>query len=283
MQSSLPAVVPAVSRRHAARAESARGLLFTVLGEFVLAGDGPAWTSAFIGVLSRLGVEEKASRQALMRTAADGWLASERVGRRTRWQLTAEAERLLAGGRERIYGFTGSVPQWDGRWLLALARAPETDRPARHVLRTLLGRAGFGSPAPGVWISTHAERVDEVERALAEAGILDGTQIFVAKYHCGGDLESMISRAWSLDAIEESYREFIDEFAAAETGDPLARLVDLVHCWRRFPWTDPGLPTELLPPGWSGEQAASLFAKMHARWASAATAEWTRLNRPGAR
>ena len=116
-----------------------------------------------------------------------------------------------------------------------------------------------------------------------EAGILDGTQIFVAKYHCGGDLESMISRAWSLDAIEESYREFIDEFAAAETGDPLARLVDLVHCWRRFPWTDPGLPTELLPPGWSGEQAASLFAKMHARWASAATAEWTRLNRPGAR
>lgn len=55
----------------------------TCRGEFVLPGEGSAWTSAFIGVLSRLGVEEKASRQALMRTAADGWLASERVGRRT--------------------------------------------------------------------------------------------------------------------------------------------------------------------------------------------------------
>ena len=62
---------------------SARGLLFTVLGEFVLPTGGPAWTSAFIDVLGRLGVEEKATRQALMRTAADGWLASERVGRRT--------------------------------------------------------------------------------------------------------------------------------------------------------------------------------------------------------
>jgi phenylacetic acid degradation operon negative regulatory protein len=279
MQSS----VPDMSRRHAARPESARGLLFTVLGELVLPGGGSAWTSAFIGVLARLGVEEKASRQALMRTAADGWLASERVGRRTRWQLTAEAERLLAEGRERIYGLTGSVPQWDGRWLLALARAPETDRPARHVLRTLLSRAGFGSPAPGVWISTHAERIDEVERVLGEAGVLDGTQIFVAEYHGGGDLESMISRAWNLDAIDESYREFIDEFAVAETGDPLARLVDLVHCWRRFPWIDPGLPSDLLPARWSGEQAAGLFAKTHAIWADAATAEWMRLNRPGTR
>jgi phenylacetic acid degradation operon negative regulatory protein len=272
-----------MSRRHAARPESARGLLFTVLGELVLPGGGSAWTSAFIGVLARLGVEEKASRQALMRTAADGWLASERVGRRTRWQLTAEAQRLLAEGRERIYGFTGSVPQWDGRWLLALARAPETDRPARHVLRTLLSRAGFGSPAPGVWISTHAERIDEVERVLGEAGVLDGTQIFVAEYHGGGDLESMISRSWNLDAIDESYREFIAEFAVAEAGDPLARLVDLVHCWRRFPWIDPGLPSDLLPARWSGEQAASLFANTHAIWADTATAEWMRLNRPGAR
>ena len=49
---------PTMSRRHAAGAESARGLLFTVLGEFVLPAGGSAWTSAFIDVLGRLGVEE---------------------------------------------------------------------------------------------------------------------------------------------------------------------------------------------------------------------------------
>src|SRR6266568_135751 len=98
-----------MSRRHAAGAESARGLLFTVLGEFVLNGGGAAWTSAFIDVLGRLGVEEKATRQALMRTAAAGWLVSERIGRRTRWRLTANAEQLLTEGTERIYGFTGAT------------------------------------------------------------------------------------------------------------------------------------------------------------------------------
>ena len=78
---------PTLLRRHAAGAESARGLLFTVLGELVLPTGGEAWTSAFIDVFGRLGVEEKAARQALMRTAADNWLSSERVGRRTLWRL----------------------------------------------------------------------------------------------------------------------------------------------------------------------------------------------------
>jgi len=50
-------------------------------GELVLPTGGEAWTSAFIDVLGRLGVEEKAARQALMRTATDNWLSSERVGR----------------------------------------------------------------------------------------------------------------------------------------------------------------------------------------------------------
>ncbi|MGH8863019.1 MAG: PaaX family transcriptional regulator C-terminal domain-containing protein, partial [Jatrophihabitantaceae bacterium] len=93
---------PTLSRRHAAGAESARGLLFTVLGEFVLPAGGSVWTSTVIDVLGRLGVEEKAARQALMRTAADGWLHSQRSGRRTRWWLTDAASRLLVEGTARI-------------------------------------------------------------------------------------------------------------------------------------------------------------------------------------
>jgi hypothetical protein len=46
---------PALSRRHAAGAPSARGLLFTLLGEFVLTGDGTAWTSAVLAVFAPSG------------------------------------------------------------------------------------------------------------------------------------------------------------------------------------------------------------------------------------
>ena len=269
---------PMMSRRHAAGSASARGLLFTVLGEFVLPAGETAWTSAFIEVLGRLGVEEKAARQALMRTAADGWLKSERVGRRTRWHLTPAAEQLLIDGTQRIYTFTGTAGEWDGQWLIVLARAPETERPTRHLLRTRLAWAGLGSPAPGVWVSPHAARRRAVEQALAEAGAPLDAQIFVGTHVGFGDLHAMVRQAWDLDQIESRYEEFLTRFDRRVRRDPLTATAELVHAWRRFPWIDPALPDELLPTPWSGAAAARLFNRLHARWADTARAEWQEIN-----
>lgn len=269
---------PALSRRHAAGAGSARGLLFTVLGEFVLPAGGAAWTSTLIDVLGRLGVEEKACRQALMRTAADGWLRAERVGRRTHWWLTAAADTMLTEGTARIYSFPSGTDVWDGRWLVVLARVPETDRAIRHRLRTGLAWAGLGSPSPGVWLSPHVERLDEVRAVLSDAGVLADAQLFLGTYAGGADLAATVRAAWDLDAVEASYAQFLRTFAADHAADPVARLVELVHAWRRFPAIDPALPRELLPRPWSGEPAAELFRARHDRWAPAARATWRRLD-----
>jgi phenylacetic acid degradation operon negative regulatory protein len=268
---------PTLSRRHAAGSGSARGLLFTVLGEFVLPAGETAWTSAFIEVFARLGVEEKATRQALMRTAADGWLASERIGRRTMWRLTPAAERLLIDGTERIYGFGGPTREWDGRWLLVLARAPETERPMRHLLRTRLTWAGLGSPAPGVWVSPHAARLDEVRAALTASGVTDA-QVFLGTHGGHGDLRTMVREAWDLDDVEARYAEFLERFGGRARSDALTATVELVHAWRRFPWIDPALPKRLLPRPWSGTAAARLFARLHERYSPAARAAWQSLN-----
>jgi phenylacetic acid degradation operon negative regulatory protein len=272
---------PTLSRRHAAGASSARGLLFTLLGEFVLTGDGIAWTSAVIAAFERLGAEEKATRQALMRTAAAGWLRAEKVGRRTRWHLTDAARRLLTDGAERIYSFTGSAENWDGRWLLVAARIPEGDRSARHLLRTRLSWAGFGSLSPGLWISTHPEREAEVSRVLREAGLADDAHLFIATRSGLAAPGDMVGAAWDLAAVEQEYEQFIEAFSGQEHGDVLARQVELVHSWRRFPAIDPALPRDLLPARWSGLTAARLFGDLHQRWSDDARAEWQRLNDAG--
>jgi phenylacetic acid degradation operon negative regulatory protein len=233
-------------------------------------------TSAFIDVLGRLGVAEKASRQTIMRTAADGWLTSQRDGRYTLWRLSPAAEQFLTLGADRIYGFTASQLHWDHRWLLVLARAPETNRPGRHLLRTRLRWAGFGSPQPGVWISTHPDRAKEAERVLDEAGVHDDAQILLAEYIAGGELQTMVSQAWDLDEIETAYKGFLADFASQQSGDPIVQLAQLVHAWRRFPLIDPALPEELLPARWSGVRAASLFQRLRTKWKPAATEEWHR-------
>jgi phenylacetic acid degradation operon negative regulatory protein len=298
---------PTLSRRHEVGAGSARGLLFTLLGEFVLPIEGAAWTSAVLAAFDRLGIAEKATRQALMRTSNAGWLQAEKVGRRTRWLLTPAAKRLLSDGAKRIYSF-GPAAQWDGQWVLAQVRIPETDRQARHVVRTRLAWAGFGSLGPGLWISPHANREPEAVRVLTEAGVAKDAHVFVARrtglydtglYDTGLDdtgldgtgsgtglpeaalpeIRAMVASAWDLPAIEAEYEQFIAEFHAPQAPDDvLRRQLELVHAWRRFPALDPSLPRELLPPRWPGIAAAELFADRHERWLPAARHEWQRLN-----
>jgi phenylacetic acid degradation operon negative regulatory protein len=247
-----------------------------VLGEFVLPTGGAAWTSAFIEAFGRLEVEEKAIRQALARTGADGWIRPERHGRRTRWLLTPAGNRLLTEGTERIYAFASAQDDWDGAWLFVLARIPESDRAARHHLRTRLSWAGLGSPAPGVWVTTHTERLAEVDGVLRGAGV-SSPQVFVARHRAGG-LEALVSQAWDLPAIEARYEEFLAEFGSPHAADPLVGLTELVHAWRRFPAIDPGLPARLLPARWNGARAARLFAARHASWSPDAVTQWKRLN-----
>src|SRR5215469_1951364 len=269
---------PTLSRRHEAGAASARGMLLTLLGEFVLPGDGMAWTSAVLAVFDRLGVAEKATRQALMRTSNAGWLTAEKVGRRTRWLLTPAATRLLTDGARRIYSF-GPAREWDGQWVLVQVRIPETDRRARHVVRTRLAWAGFGSLGPGLWISPHVAREQEATRVLGEAGVAGDAHVFVARRTGLSDTRDMVAAAWDLPAIEAEYEQFIAEFRApAVPSDVLLRQLELVRAWRRFPALDPALPRELLPPRWSGNKAADLFSERHARWADDARREWKRLN-----
>jgi len=46
----------------------------------------------------------------------------------------------------------------------------------------------------------------------------------------------------------------------------------LLHEWRKFLFSDPGLPKELLPPDWPGQMAADYFDTESARLLPAASA-----------
>ncbi|HTU72678.1 MAG TPA: PaaX family transcriptional regulator C-terminal domain-containing protein [Trebonia sp.] len=273
------AASPRISRRHQAGAHSARGLLLTVMGELILPAGAAAWTSAILTVFARMGIAEKATRQALMRASQAGWLASQREGRRARWALTPAARNMLSEGAERIFSF-GQPGDWDHRWVVVTARITESDRRARHVVRTRLTWAGFGALSAGLWISPHAQRAGEAERVLRDAGVGDAS-VFIAERTGLGDPRSMVSAAWDLPAVAAEYESFSTEFLGQAPPDVLARHIELVHAWRRFPSIDPALPRELLPARWTGERAARLFADRHRLWLGEATREWQRLNASG--
>jgi phenylacetic acid degradation operon negative regulatory protein len=266
-----------LSRRHSVGAASARSLLLTILGEFALPRGEPMWTAAVVQVMAGLGVEEKAARQALARTAADGWIEPLREGRQVRWALTGQGRRLLTDGAERIYSFAAEGPAWDGRWLVLTVTVPESQRQLRRQVRTRLAWAGFGSPAPSLWVTTDTDREAEAKQILHTLGLEAAAYSFTGPFGSIGSARTLVDQAWDLAAVAQRYEEFIAGFGGLrpEPGEAtMLTQIRLVHGWRRFPFLDPQLPADLLPPKWIGKRAVAVFKQSHGRWHERAQRHW---------
>ena len=254
-------------RRRAVGAPAARSALLTVLGEYVLPTSGSAWQETLISALTGLDYTPPAARQALSRSIADGWLRAERHGRRSRVLLAPETSAMLTSGAERIYSF-GRPWDWDGEWLLIVLRVPEQSRNIRHRIRSQLAWAGFGSLGGGVYVSPHVERETEL-RWLADDNSVAEVQSFRARFGEIGRLEDIVASAWDLDAVAETYHEFISRFQRLRPKTPEAVFqaqTHLVHAWRKFPFLDPDLPETMLPRGWPRSPAHELFEAKHEAW-----------------
>lgn len=267
-------------RRREVGASSARSLLLTLLGEFVLPRGGRVWTGAFLAAMSRLEVEEKAARKALARTAADGFIRPERVGRKTRWALTEAGTQLLKSGAERIYGFLQNPEPWDGQWLILVVTIPETQRRTRQRLRTRLSWLGAGSPAPGLWVLPRRSMELAVANVIDELDVRANTMSWIGASSSIGRIEDLVADAWSLDEVAALYDAFLESFtgrAARSPHDCFVAQMELVQAWRRFPFLDPALPAEVLGDEWPGPRAAHLFRSYHGRWHERAQQYWDEL------
>jgi phenylacetic acid degradation operon negative regulatory protein len=186
------------------------------------------------------------------------------------YQLSAEALAILREGDARIFRRRRATLA-DG-WLLAVFSVPETERHRRHVLRSELTRLGFGMVAPGIWIVPAHPR-DETAQTLRRLELDSYADLFHADHVAFGDLAGKVRRWWDLDELERLYRAFIAaheptlrrwQAGAADGRQAFADYVRVLTEWRRLPYLDPGLPAELLPPGWTGIRAADTFFTLRA-------------------
>jgi phenylacetic acid degradation operon negative regulatory protein len=258
-------------RRRSLGAPAARSVLLTLLGEYVLPHGEAVWQETLVAALGALGYTEHAARQALARSVRDGWLGSERHGRRSRVRLTAATADLLRTGAARIYGF-GRPWEWTGEWLLVVLRVPEARRDVRHQLRTQLAWAGLGSLGGGVWVTPHVDREAELE-ALVRAESAAEVVSFRGRIGTLGDPRRVAEAAWDLEAVADQYEQFYSRFRRSKPSSPAAIFraqTELVHEWRKFPFLDPDLPEDLLQWGVRRRRADALFRDRHDRWEQAA-------------
>jgi phenylacetic acid degradation operon negative regulatory protein len=251
-----------------------RALIVTIYGLY--ARDRGGWLSvaSLIRLMAGLGVDEPAVRSSISRLKQRGVLEPHRSGGAAGYALSARGRDILAEGDQRIFD-RPRARLADG-WVLAVFSVPEPQRRRRHELRTRLTWLGFGTVANGVWIAP-AHLAAETAGVLERCGLAGYVTLFRADYQAFGDLAGQVGRWWDLDRLQEAYQVFLDAAgpAAARLDDagPAAAFADYVRAltaWRRLPFLDPGLPTELLPAGWNGLRADQAFAALRQRLADPA-------------
>src|SRR5689334_22526832 len=124
----MPTVQNAMTVEERGPHPSARSMLFTILAELVHADPAPVWTASLLYVLKLAGFSEQASRQAVARGAAAGWITGEREGRETRWTLTPALRRAFDEGPKRVFALSEGDGDWDGRWLVVVTSIPQEQR-----------------------------------------------------------------------------------------------------------------------------------------------------------
>ena len=254
---------------------SARSLLTTILGFFVLPWTEPVWASTLTSALAAVSVDPAAARQALARGARDGWIQSRRVGRRAAWSVTPGGREVLEAGVSYVLRFAAHGDTWNGRWLMLIINVPSSDYRIRHRLQW----AGFGQLSAGTWLSPHADRDAEIRSMVDELGLGDSACTLIARPGTLGDCRQLVAQAWDLNSVAGEYRQFMDDTVLRDSTqqDPFARKVLLLNSWRRLPLRDPGLPSAGLPSDWPGHSAARMFLERFEAQQPDAEAAWRRI------
>ncbi len=272
------------TERLAARAAQPRQLIVTVYGLYSRDAGGWMSVAALVSLLGDLGVDEPAVRSSISRLKRRGILVARRAGGAAGYELSAGAQAILREGDHRI--FRKERARLADGWLLAVFSVPEAQRQQRHVLRSQLSRLGFGTAAPGVWIAP-AYLHEATADMLARLGLSGYADLFHADHLAFGDLAAKVRQWWDLDQTERLAREFVTAYepvlrgwagrrATSRAREAFADYVRVLTDWRRLPYLDPGLPAELLPPGWAGARAAGIFFTLQSRLSRAAGAHAAR-------
>lgn len=235
----------------------ARSALLDVYGDHLLARGGCAPVSSLVRLSDAVGVAAPAVRTAISRMSREGWLESVRLSAGPGYRLTPVAARRLDDAAARVYRRVGP---WDGQWHVLVVRRLAS-RAARDRVRTSLQHLGFGPLGEETWVGPRA--VADVADLIVDEGLLCRQ---FRSAHLGSDAE-LVAQAWDLEALAADYVRWLhDAQAIAALAGPRADdercyavRSRLVHEWRKFLHSDPGLPQALLPAQWPGIAAAAFF------------------------
>lgn len=213
-------------------------LLVTVFGD--LAPDDPLDGPTLSVLMEGIGIKPEATRVALHRLRAEGWITSQKKGRISAHKLTPKGRQDSESARPRIYG-----------------RPKSKEPPAKVILTrdgsTSLDPAHFVPIGPRLFVCAGETRTpsDTLDLAVDDIPHWLGPQI-----EPPGLLRSY-------DALYGVLNQIVTELNDPLTPPETAMLrVMIVHAWRRLVLKHPNLPRNVHSPQWREHDCRVLVAQL---------------------
>jgi phenylacetic acid degradation operon negative regulatory protein len=243
----------------------ARSALFDLYGDHLRHRGGTAPVSALVALLAPVEIAAPAVRTAVSRMVRQGWLAPVGTPTGRGYGLTDRASRRLDEAGARIYRLQ-PAERWDGRWSVAVVEH-SSQRTTRERSQRALEFLGYRPLQVDTWVAPRpAVELQSVVRA-------EGLTAVEFRGALEGDDLELVDRLYRPGELGAAYHRWLDDargLVAAAGDDPtdeqaFAARSRLLHEWRKFLFSDPGLPRELLAPDWPGDAAAAYFDAAAAR------------------
>ncbi|WP_420333754.1 PaaX family transcriptional regulator C-terminal domain-containing protein [Roseibium sp.] len=233
----------------------APAFIVTLYGDAIEPRGGTLWMGDLVNCCAGQGISESLVRTAVSRLVAAGKLAGERIGRRSFYRLTDQAQAEFRSASRVLY----TPPPAARGWLLALKTRGEL--PDGWVL---LGNGVALAP-------------NRTDIARPAAALVSGEAISERN-----DWPGLAADLWDMDVVGERYRTFLARFDTADEmlrdrslhdldgKIALALRLQLIHHYRLAALKDPRLPREAWPDNWPALEARRLFVRIYLALASAA-------------
>ncbi|MEM6371411.1 MAG: PaaX family transcriptional regulator C-terminal domain-containing protein [Pseudomonadota bacterium] len=212
----------------------------TVFGD--LAPDAPLEGQTLSALMTRIGIKPEATRVALHRLRADGWIISEKSGRTSAHSLTSKGRQDSAAARPRIYG-----PLDEARLSAKVVVVPENGPP--------LDPASYLTIAPNV-------HMINADTAAPDGALILDAHAFPA--WIGSVLEPEPLRTGYRD-LWTALRGVERDMSALQKLAPIDRAavrVLVVHAWRRLALKHPVLPRAAHTKDWRGHDCRTTVLKV---------------------
>ncbi|MGX5202146.1 PaaX family transcriptional regulator [Aliikangiella sp. IMCC44632] len=258
---------------------SCKSFVVTVFGDLVSQHGGWIWLGSLIQCLQPLGYSERLIRTSVYRLVQEDWLQVKKLGRKSYYSFTANANRHYTKAARRIYA--NQVYFSNRNWLIVLpVFVPDDKMP---LLKRQLRWLGFSPLVSGAYAHPSSDQV-ALEETIQELKISDAV-IVLSGHTLNEDsqltLKKLVFEKWDLEQLNGQYHKLINDYqfletielnlkASAKINDGhfvLLRLL-LIHEYRRILLQDHELPRELLPPNWHGLTAQKMVQQCYQTLAS---------------